>query len=309
MSVYCFLLASAIQHDGSLLHLLQVMFQYFPDSTSLKPVLEGLQVEMLPAPPLEQAKVGGALAGCCPNLAAFSGCVVMSTRKYLPHMQCLHNNGQWSAERVPLRFCARSHLSNHRPWQLPTPTITRNPPPSLQVDVSIYIDGKGHLGMDYMAELFDPPTIQSIGDSLLRMLEGAAASPAAGIWGLPILGQANKAQLARMTSGEVRPHYVPGGGAALTVERFERVAATEPSRPCLIFNGAKLSYGEVNARANRLAHWLRAAGVGQDVAVGVMLDRSFELVIAMLAAMKVGRTWLSDPFVYRSFFQLALIVL
>jgi non-ribosomal peptide synthetase component F len=167
----------------------------------------------------------------------------------------------------------------------------------LQVDISIYIDGKGNLGMDYMAELFDPSTIQSIGDSLHRMLEGAAASPAAGIWGLPILGQANKAQLARMTSGEVRPHYVPGGGAALTVERFERIAASEPSRPCLIFNGATLSYGEVNARANRLAHWLRAAGVGRDVAVGVMLDRSFELVIAMLAAMKVGCTWSQHPFV------------
>ncbi|KAI3432787.1 hypothetical protein D9Q98_010372 [Chlorella vulgaris] len=192
--------------------LFQVMFQYFPDGASMQPALQGLQVEMLPAPPLEQAKV----------------------------------------------------------------------------DISIYIDGKGRLGMDYMAELFDAATIQAIGDSMQRMLEGAAAAAATNIYKLPILGQANKAQLAKLTSGDIRPHYVLDGGAALTVERFERVAAADPNRPCLKLNGAMLSYGEVNARANRLAHWLAGAGVGRDIAVGVMLDRSFELVIAMLAAMKAG---------------------
>lgn len=89
-------------------------------------------------------------------------------------------------------------------------------------------------------------------------------------------------------AGELRPHYVPEGGAALTIERFENVAASEPERPCLVFNGVTLSYGEVNARANRLARTLVELGVSRDVGVGLMMDRSFELVIAMLAAMKVG---------------------
>jgi non-ribosomal peptide synthetase component F len=89
---------------------------------------------------------------------------------------------------------------------------------------------------------------------------------------------------------------VPEGGAALTIERFESVAASEPDRPCLIFNGATLSYGEVNARANRLARTLVKLGVSRDVGVGLMMDRSFELVIAMLAAMKVGLrlAWLAS---------------
>jgi hypothetical protein len=51
-------------------YLPQVMFQYFPDSTSLQPALEGLQVEMLPAPPLEQAKVCGMGVSVAPELAA-----------------------------------------------------------------------------------------------------------------------------------------------------------------------------------------------------------------------------------------------
>jgi non-ribosomal peptide synthetase component F len=158
--------------------------------------------------------------------------------------------------------------------------------------------------MDYMAELFDAATIQAIGDSMQRMLEGAAAAAATNIYKLPILGQANKAQLAKLTSGDIRPHYVLDGGAALTVERFERVAAADPNRPCLKLNGAVLSYGEVNARANRLAHWLAGAGVGRDIAVGVMLDRSFELVIAMLAAMKVRAALAGLLLLFRPLFLL-----
>ncbi len=56
---------------------------------------------------------------------------------------------------------------------------------------------------------------------------------------------------------------------------FEHWAAEGPQRPCLIFEGQQLSYGEVNARANQLAHHLTALGVTPGSSVGVMMERSF----------------------------------
>ena len=77
---------------------------------------------------------------------------------------------------------------------------------------------------------------------------------------------------------------------------FEALAQTQPDQPALRFEGEVLSYGEVNRRANLLARRLIRAGARPDMRVGVALERSAELVIALLAVMKAGGAYVPlDP--------------
>ena len=85
--------------------------------------------------------------------------------------------------------------------------------------------------------------------------------------------------------------------ADLTIaEMFERQAARTPERVALTFEGARVTYGELNRRANRLAHYLRGLGTGQDTLVGIMAERSIEMVVALMGVLKAGGAYLPlDP--------------
>jgi amino acid adenylation domain-containing protein/non-ribosomal peptide synthase protein (TIGR01720 family) len=74
-------------------------------------------------------------------------------------------------------------------------------------------------------------------------------------------------------------------------ELFEAIAGRKPDRLALVFEEQRLTYGELNRRANRLAHRLRAAGVGPGVRVGICLERSPELVIAIWGVLKAGAAY------------------
>ena len=77
---------------------------------------------------------------------------------------------------------------------------------------------------------------------------------------------------------------------------FEAQAARTPDSVALLFEDERLTYAELNARANRLAHHLRALGVGPDVPVGICLERSTEMVVALLGILKAGGAYLPlDP--------------
>ncbi|MDX3229588.1 non-ribosomal peptide synthetase [Streptomyces sp. ME19-01-6] len=87
----------------------------------------------------------------------------------------------------------------------------------------------------------------------------------------------------------------PGGGRTIP-ELFEEQARRSPGGVALVHDGACLSYAELNLRANRLAHYLRGQGVTDETPVGVCLERSFDLMVAMLATLKAGGAYLPiDP--------------
>ena len=73
---------------------------------------------------------------------------------------------------------------------------------------------------------------------------------------------------------------------------FEAQVARTPAKIAVEFEAAQLTYAELNARANQLAHQLRALGVGPDVLVGVLMERSLEMAVALLAILKAGGAYL-----------------
>src|SRR5207247_7599226 len=104
-------------------------------------------------------------------------------------------------------------------------------------------------------------------------LEGVVADPELRLSRLPLLTAGEREQLARWNATE--GEYASG---LCIHELFEQQALLTPQAEALRFDGASLSYAELNARANRLAHRLRSQGVGPETLVGLCLERSAEMV-------------------------------
>ncbi|HKI01669.1 MAG TPA: amino acid adenylation domain-containing protein, partial [Thermoanaerobaculia bacterium] len=148
-----------------------------------------------------------------------------------------------------------------------------------------------HLRWAYNVDLFDPATIDRAIGHLRTLLEAAAADPERPLSGLPLLGEA-ELQAVRVEWNA--PDVFPAAGRVHDVVAAQ--AARRPQAPALLLDGEAMSYGELDERANRLAHHLRRRGAGPEVLVGVCLDRSFDLVVALLAILKSGAAYLPlDP--------------
>ena len=109
------------------------------------------------------------------------------------------------------------------------------------------------------------------------------------------------AELSVLPKEEVQRLAVLGQGAnsahgVFAFRRFEAHAAERPDAAALVFEGQSLSYAEVNARANRIAHALIAYGVGADTCVGIAVERSPAMIIGLLAIQKAGGAYVPlDP--------------
>jgi amino acid adenylation domain-containing protein len=150
------------------------------------------------------------------------------------------------------------------------------------------------VGIEYNADIFAPNTAQAFLDMYITLLGRAIRNPGEKLMALPMMSPQSMGSIfSRLCAGPLRPDYVQG---PLTTQLFEMWARKSTASPCLVFENETLSYGEVNDRANRMARKLVDLGVGRNVAVGLMMDRSFELVISMLAAMKAGGCYVPlDP--------------
>ena len=105
--------------------------------------------------------------------------------------------------------------------------------------------------------------------------------------------EAQNAQVALLKPLEL---FEPCCGHQTIHERFERQAVATPDAIAVSFEGERLTYRELNERANKLAHQLRAMGVGPEVLVGLCIERSIALVIGMLGTLKAGGAYVPlDP--------------
>jgi len=143
----------------------------------------------------------------------------------------------------------------------------------------------------YPTDLWDAATIDPLAAQLLALLDAAAADPDARLSRLPLLPEEERARLVAEAAGP--PLEVP----ALPAHRlFEAQAARTPDAVAVVSGETVLSYAELDRRANRLAHHLRARGVGPEVRVAICLHRGAPMLEAMLAALKAGGGYLPlDP--------------
>jgi natural product biosynthesis luciferase-like monooxygenase protein len=141
-------------------------------------------------------------------------------------------------------------------------------------------------------ERFEEDVIGRMLGHLRVILEGIASNPEQLVGDLPLLTEAELQRL--LVIGNVG--RADAGEPACLHELFESQVARTPEAVALSFEDVTLTYRELNGRANRLARFLRARGVGPEILVGVHLERSIELVVGLLAILKAGGAYVPlDP--------------
>ena len=147
-------------------------------------------------------------------------------------------------------------------------------------------------GLNYSTDLFERGTIERMLGHLARVLEQVAADADVRLSQLELLGEAERALV--LEAWNRTAAEVPADRCIH--ELFEAQAARTPDAVAVRFEEESLTYAELNARANRLAHHLRGRGVGPEVRVGVLMERSLEMVVSLLAVLKAGGAYVPlDP--------------
>jgi amino acid adenylation domain-containing protein len=144
----------------------------------------------------------------------------------------------------------------------------------------------------YNTDLWKSETIQRMVDHWRILLNAVVADPMQHIANLPILTVAEREQLLVTWNDTaiIDPEY------ASIHHLVEKQVAQTPDATALLFEDTRITYRELNQRANRLARRLNALGVGPDVLVGICMERSIEMVVALLAILKAGGAYVPlDP--------------
>ncbi|WP_164003101.1 condensation domain-containing protein, partial [Pyxidicoccus caerfyrddinensis] len=154
-------------------------------------------------------------------------------------------------------------------------------------------DPKGlRLTAEYSTDLFDERTVARLLGHFHTLLQGVAARPEARLSELPLMDEAERHQLLQAWNA-IKADAPPEVAVHTLIEaQVERT----PDAVALVFGEEQLTYRQLDARANQLAHHLRALHVGPEVLVGLCVERSAQLVVGMLAILKAGGAFLClDP--------------
>src|SRR6185369_8372541 len=142
-------------------------------------------------------------------------------------------------------------------------------------------------GVQYSTALFERESIKRMVQHFEQLLESIVAAVQQPVQQLRMVGAADRQQLL------VEWNQTSSAYPQLSIqELFEQQAAKTPDAVAVIFEDEQLSYRELNERANQLAHYLHEQGVGLESLVGISLERSVELVVALLGVLKAGGAYL-----------------
>ncbi|MGJ5235897.1 amino acid adenylation domain-containing protein, partial [Bradyrhizobium oligotrophicum] len=176
----------------------------------------------------------------------------------------------------------RGHLSASRTQILETSNYP--------LFVSVGLDGELRLVFNFQRQHFDEIQIRRLQTAFVQLLAEITSSAEQAVGRVTADDADNLAMLARVND------TVSATAFTGLVAQFETQAARAPEAIALVHGDETISYGELNARANRLASRLRAHGVGADVVVGLALERSVTMMVALLAVLKAGGAYLPlDP--------------
>ncbi len=146
------------------------------------------------------------------------------------------------------------------------------------------------LDLIYAARLFRADTAQALARRLAMLADSAARDPEAAMDALGLLPGEERRRLEGHNATAVEYPFVP------VMDPIRAQAARSPERPALSHGPDTLTYGELETRAKRLAHFLRRQGIGPETVVGVWLERGPDWLIALLAVLKAGGAYLPlDP--------------
>src|SRR6185437_14690566 len=187
-------------------------------------------------------------------------------------------------------------------WQLPGLQVRAEPFPGItaRFDLTLGVreqrsDGGAPAGIqgsfEYATDLFDEATVRALAGRLTRLLRQAADHPQDPVTSLEVLRPGERDQILVQWNGASR--NVP---SAALPQLFQEQVARTPDATAVIYDGTRLTYAELNARANRLARYLISLGAGPERLVAIAMPRSADMIVAVLAVLKARAAYVPvDP--------------
>ncbi|HEU0014949.1 MAG TPA: amino acid adenylation domain-containing protein, partial [Longimicrobium sp.] len=153
-------------------------------------------------------------------------------------------------------------------------------------------DGRIRGGVEYATALFEPETVERYAGYLRAVLGAMAAAEEQRVDGIGLLSRAERRRV--LEEWNATGAAYPAG--TCVHERFQEQVERAPGATAVVSGEDRLTYAELNARANRLAHYLRGLGVGPDARVALCAERGPEMVVGLLAILKAGGAYVPlDP--------------
>jgi amino acid adenylation domain-containing protein/thioester reductase-like protein len=187
-------------------------------------------------------------------------------------------------------------LNHERPGRVELPGLTlstlETAIDNIKFDLSLAAQesrtGPWHFFWQWSSDLFDPSTVMRLHRQAVTLLEAALADPGRPLSDLPLADRSERRQI-----------LAPAARFRVTAtlhRLFEAQAARAPEATAVVFENERLTYGELDARADRWASHLQELGVGPEVRVGLRAERSLGLVVGLLAILKAGGAYVPlDP--------------
>ena len=168
-------------------------------------------------------------------------------------------------------------------------------PGTSKFELSLTISGSEPLSgqIEYSTDLFEPDTIARLAEHLLVLVEAAASAPTTPARNLPIMNEAERHQV---TVEWNKDTVAPFPSDKCVHELFEEQAIRTPTAVAVVFEGSEVTYAELDARAGAVARRLKDLGVVPNTLVGLLVERSVEMMVGMMGILKAGGAFVPiDP--------------